>query len=315
MRASQIFALAAALPSVLAAYKGFNYGSTFSDGSTKFESDFEGEFNAAKNLVGASGFTSARLFTTIQDGTTNSPISAIPAAITTNTTLLLGLWASAGDAQFANEVAALSAAISQYGSALTDLIAGISVGSEDIYRITPIGVESNAGTGAEPSTIINYIDQVRTLIAGTSANAAPVGHVDTYNVWTNSSQNALIGAVDFIGMDAYPYYENTKENSIENANATFFDDYDVTVAVAQGKPVWVTETGWPTAGPTENLAVASIDNAQTYWHEVGCSLFNGDINTWYFILQDNQPVTPNPTFAIVGAGNPPPTTPLFDLSC
>lgn len=276
MRTSQILALVAAIPSTLAAYKGFNYGSTGRD-----QAAFEGEFNAAKNLAGSS-YTSARLYTMIQDGTTNAPISAIPAAISTGTSLLLGLWASGGDAQFANEIAALKAAVSQYGSAFTDLIAGISVGSEDIYRITPIGVANNEGVGAGPDTIINYISQVRSIVAN-----KPIGHVDTYNVWTNSSQNALIAAVDFIGIDAYPYYETTKpDNSAGNANATFWDDYQVTVEASQGKPVWITETGWPVSGATSGKAVASVDNAKIYYDDVACHAFANGINTWWYILQD-----------------------------
>jgi glucan endo-1,3-beta-D-glucosidase len=301
MRTSQILALVAALPSTLAAYKGFNYGSSGQDQST-----FEGQFNSAKDL----GFTSARLYTMIQDATTNTPITAIPAAIDTGTTLLLGLWAS-GDG-FANELAALQAAISQYGSSFGDLVAGISVGSEDIYRITPIGVAADSGAGAGPDTIINYISQVRSAIAGTVLDGKPVGHVDTYNVWTNSSQDALIGACDFLGVDAYPYYETTKENSIGNANATFWGDYDAAVAVAQGKPVWITETGWPVSGPTSNEAVASVANAQTYYDEVGCTAFGDDINTWWYILQDSGA---SPSFGVVGAGTPPPTTPLYSLTC
>jgi glucan endo-1,3-beta-D-glucosidase len=303
MRISQILALAAALPSTLAAYKGFNYGSTGNNQGT-----FEGQFNSAKTL----GFNSARLYTMIQDGTTNTPISAIPAAINTGTSLLLGLWASAGDAQFANEIAALKAAVAQYGTPFTDLIAGISVGSEDIYRITPIGISNNAGVGVGPAVISNYIGQVRSAIAGTAAAGKLVGHVDTYNVWTNSSQNALIGTVDFVAIDAYPYYETTKANSIENANATFWDDYDQTVAVAQGKPVWITETGWPVSGPTSGQAVASVQNAQTYYDGVGCTAFGDNINTWWYILQDSGA---SPSFGIVGAGSPPPTTPIYSLAC
>lgn len=306
MRTSQILALVAALPSTLAAYKGFNYGSTGRD-----QAAFEGEFNSAKNLAGSS-FTSARLYTMIQDGTTNTPISAIPAAISTGTTLLLGLWASAGDAQFANEIAALNAAIAQYGSAFTDLIAGISVGSEDIYRVTPIGLSNNAGVGTGPDTIIGYIGQVRSAIAGTGAAGKPVGHVDTYNVWTNSSQNALIGAVDFLGTDAYPYYETTKANSIENANATFWDDYVQNVDASQGKPVWITETGWPVSGAASGQAVASTENAKIYYDDVACHAFASGINTWWYILQDTGA---DPSFGLVGAGTPPPTTPLFSLAC
>jgi glucan endo-1,3-beta-D-glucosidase len=50
---------------VSATIKGFNYGSTFTDSSAKQQSDFESEFKAAQGLVGASGFTSARLYTMV----------------------------------------------------------------------------------------------------------------------------------------------------------------------------------------------------------------------------------------------------------
>lgn len=117
-----------------AATKGFNYGSTFTTGAAKQQSDFEAEFTAAQKLAGAPGFTSARLYTMVQGGTANSPISAIQAAINTKTSLLLGLWASAGDNAFGNELTALKSAIDQYGTAFTSIVEGISVGSEDLYR-------------------------------------------------------------------------------------------------------------------------------------------------------------------------------------
>lgn len=68
MRSStSLLALAATLSSVsAAAYKGFNYGATKSDGyAPRVQSDFQALFQTSKNLVGASGFTSARLYTTI----------------------------------------------------------------------------------------------------------------------------------------------------------------------------------------------------------------------------------------------------------
>jgi len=325
MRASAIFAgFAAVLPSALAAtlkpagtYTGFNYGSTFSDGTSKQLSDFTGEFNSAKALAGTDGkFTSARLYTMIQGGTTNTPISAIEAAINTQTTLLLGLWASGTG--FANEIDALSSALSTYGTAFTNLIAGISVGSEDLYRLTPVWTDNNTDPGAEPDTIISYINEVRSTISGTGAAEAPVGHVDTWTAWVNSSNSDVIAAVDFLGVDAYPYYESTDTlpNTIANSNTTFWDAWHMTKAAAGAKQVWVTETGWPIAGPQDGNAVASVANAAQYWADTACSLF-GVKNTWYFTLQDAQPVAPSGgvTFGVVGAGNPPPTTPLYDLSC
>jgi glucan endo-1,3-beta-D-glucosidase len=309
---SHLLAIAASVSFVSAVYQGFNYGSVFTDNSPIGESDYQKDFSTAQNLVGTSGFTSARLYTMIQGGTTNTPTEAIPAAISTKTTLLLGLWASAGQSIMNNEVAALTAAISQYGTSFTDLIAGIVVGSEDLYRISPIGIQKKAGIGAEPADIINYISQVRSAIANTAASSALVGHVDTYTVWLNGSNSAVINACDFIGMDSYPYFEDTVANSIDAGYDVFFQTLNSTEGVSKGKPVWVTETGWPVSGPTDNLAVASIQNAQTYWEKVGCALF-GKTNTWWYTLQDADPTTPTPSFGIVGSQLS--TTPLFNLTC
>lgn len=316
MRFAPILALATQAATTLAAVQGFNYGATFSDGTIKKQANFEDEFNSAKNLVGHS-FTSARLYTMIQ-GDTNGVIEAIPAAISTQTTLLLGLWTSAGADSVNDEVQHLVDAVNQYGTAFTDLVIGISVGSEDVYRTTELGIASNVGPGVMPSTLVDYIGQVRSAISGTALDGKPVGHVDTYNTWTNTTYTAgLTAAVDFIGVDAYPYYESTKANSIDNAPSIFWDDFNQVVAVDQGKPVWVTETGWPVQGETMNQAVANVANAERYYQELGCDLFSGGINTWWFTLQDDQPVVPagNVVFGVTGPGLPPPTTPRYDLSC
>lgn len=59
-------ALAASVSQALAAYQGFNYGSTFNNNAAKVQSDFESEFTTAQGLIGAPGvFNSARLYTTM----------------------------------------------------------------------------------------------------------------------------------------------------------------------------------------------------------------------------------------------------------
>jgi len=165
------------------------------------EQQYQNDFTTAQNLVGASGFTSARIYTLIQAGTTNTPTEAIQAAINTKTSLLLGLWGSGGQTGIDNEIAALKSALAQYGSAFTDLIVAISVGSEDLYRISPTGIENMSGIGAGPDVISSYISQVRSAITGTAASSKPVGHVDTWTAWVNGSNDAVISASDFIGMD------------------------------------------------------------------------------------------------------------------
>ncbi|GKT47247.1 putative glucan endo-1,3-beta-glucosidase eglC [Colletotrichum spaethianum] len=312
MRASLTLAAVYAAATA-SAFQGFNYGSTFTDGRAKTQSDFESEFKTAASLEGTNGaFTSARLYTMVQGGSTNDPISAIPAAISTKTTLLLGLWASAGEASFANELEALKKTVSQYGSQLNGLIAGISIGSEDLYRHSPTGIANGEYSGAEPSTLVKYFEQVREVIKDSPLSSAPLGHVDTWTAWVNGSNKAVIDACDWIGMDAYPYFENTQPNAISDSKQRWADALGATQGAVGGKPVWVTETGWPVSGKTVGAAVPSLENAKTFWDDVGCPMF-GKTNVWWYTLQDSSPTTPNPSFGVIGSTLT--TKPLYDLSC
>ncbi|KAI0840932.1 glycoside hydrolase family 17 protein [Hypoxylon sp. FL0890] len=309
----QTIASILALATTASAIHGFNYGSTFTTGAAKQQSDFESEFTTAQNLKGTSGWTSARLYTMVQGGTASDPISAIPAAIKTKTSLLLGLWASGGDTSFSNELLALKAAIQQYGDDFAKLVDGISVGSEDLYRNSPQGIQAGSDVGAEPDTIARYIKETKDAISGTGLSGVPVGHVDTWTAWYNGSNQAVIDACDFIGMDAYPYFQDTMPNDISESKSLFQDALGKTQQAAGGKSVWVTETGQPVSGKTVGQSVASTDTAETYWKEVVCPLLSSGANLWYYTLQDAAPDTPNPSFGIVG--NKLQTTPLFDLSC
>merc|ERR1711977_195558 len=270
---ASLIALAASLSVASAVTRGFNYGAVTREGAMKNEAAFTAEFNAAKGLANTDGaFSSARLYTMIQSGTDNSPISAIPAAIATDTKLFLGLWASAGQTIIDNEIAALTSAIEQYGEEFTSRVNGISVGSEDLYRISPTGLKNDpTGVGAGPAQIVSYIQQVRKALSGTALAKVAVGHVDTWDVWRNGSNSAVIDEADFLGMNTFPYFQVTEDNSIENAPTLFNAAFEITTAAAKGKPVIVTETGWPVAGKDAESGHPSTENARSYYEAVGCN--------------------------------------------
>ena len=69
---SSLIAVAASLSAVSAVYQGFNYGATKSDGSFMFQADYEAKFKNAQQLVGTSGFSSARLYTMIVSSYSNA---------------------------------------------------------------------------------------------------------------------------------------------------------------------------------------------------------------------------------------------------
>lgn len=177
---------------------------------------------------------------TQQASTTADVIQAIPAAIATNTTLLLGLWASGTG--FANEITALKSAIATYGSSLADIVTGISVGSEDLYRNSPTSIANGGEVGQAPATLVDYISQVKSTIAGTTLSGASIGHVDTWDAWTNSTSADVISSVDWIGLDEYPYWQTTDGNIVSNGAALFQKAIAATEAIAGGKDIWITET-------------------------------------------------------------------------
>lgn len=292
-------------------YLGFNSGSTLPDRSAKFKKDFEQEFKTAQNLEGAPGtFNAVRLYTNIQAYSQDDPIEAFEAAIDTKTYILLGVWAS-GTSNINKELSALKKAVTKYGSKFTDLVIGISIGSEDLYRNSVTGVKNEAGVGAQPDTIVGFIGDFKKAFSDGPLGKVPVGHVDTWDVWPNATNKAVLDAVDWIGVDEYPYYENGKGNNIKNAGVLFDKAYDATLAAANGKPVWVTETGWPVTGPDWDEAVPSAENAKFYWNEVGCrKLFNKTPTFWYN-LRDSNPDNKQ-QFAVTKNLS---TKPLFDLTC
>src|SRR5690242_20797559 len=131
MRITAALSIAATLGSTAAqgTILGFNSGASDDQGNAKNQQDFEREFRTAKNLNGAPGeFNTIRLYSNIQWNTPSTPIAAFPAAIATNTSLLLGIWASGTD-NIDNELNALTASLEGQGSQVGGLAVGIAVGS------------------------------------------------------------------------------------------------------------------------------------------------------------------------------------------
>ncbi|MCJ1259879.1 hypothetical protein MMC24_007718 [Lignoscripta atroalba] len=281
-------ALSVILPACSAYYTGFNIAAQTPTGSCKQQWNWELNFNTIKSLPG--NFTNARVYAASDCDTL---ANAVPAAISTGVGILVGIWTEDA-AHYAAEKAALQSAITRYGG---DWIISVSVGSEDLYR-----------GDTSPQTLASQVREVRNILSAAGINK-PIGHVDTWTAWTNGSNpaTALIDAVDFIGFDAYPYFQSTQANNIANAYDLFFEAYNATVAVAQGKPVWITETGWPYQGATYGDAVPSVANAETFWKTVGCELFDS-YNTFWYTLRDYYT---EPAFGVVDVN----FGKVYDLTC
>ncbi|KAF8859744.1 glycoside hydrolase family 17 protein [Acephala macrosclerotiorum] len=279
--------------SISAYWKGFNIKSNLADGVTcKSAKDWASAFAQLKAFPNK--INSARLYSS---HTCNTLLSAVPQAISSHTFILVGLLAT--PTNFEAEKGALLQAVKQYGF---NWIAAISVGSEDLYRGT-----TNA------SHLASQIYDVRGMLQELPGwnGSIKVGHVDTTNAWTNTSNYDVIRACDFIGTDIYPYFQTLQDNNVSNSYDLFWNGVkQVQNAVSKAgstASVWVTETGWPVNGPVKNQATPGTGEARMYWSAVACSAFDR-INTFWFTLQDWSAV---PSFAVVGQDG----SQLYDQSC
>lgn len=282
-----LLALAATLtPRSSAYYKGFNLGANNPDGSCKSTSDWTTDFQHMASL----GFTSARLYASSD---CNTLANAVPAALSTGTKLLPGVWTEDA-AHYAAEKQALMQAVQQHGH---DWIVAVSVGSEDLYR-----------GNTDANTLAGQIDDVRGMMWGLGAGSIQVGHVDTWTAWVNGANTPVIQACDFIGTDGYPYYQYSDIGSASNVFWQSVQNVrDVVNRVAPGKWVWITETGWPVSGGDLGAAVPSVANAQTYWSEVACQAFK-EAHVFWYTLRD---YTSSPSFGVVDANY----KPIYNLNC
>lgn len=264
-------------------HTGFNHGAFWGvEENVKQKADFLDGFNLARNLTTDMPFDSARLFTCRAAKTLDEPTEAFDAAVVSKTNLLLGFWITptqkgdSPDENVKNEMAALEKGFKKHGQALSDLIIGLSIGNEDVYR-----AEATEEIGLTAAVVGQTITQVKNSIASSSfaqyMKDKPIGHVDT-------AQYAVVDNADFIGMTAYPYWN---KDSIETASTSFQGSLEGVKQRAGNRPVWIAEMGWPfTDSEQHGPAVAGIDELQKFWSEVGCAVFGKYTTFWFELLRD-----------------------------
>jgi len=109
--------------------------------------------------------------------------------------------------------------------------------------------------------LIDYVLRVKKALPG-----IPVGCVDTYYQFNETPE--LVNACDVILANCYPFWEGY---DIAEASTCLQQMHASVVKIAQGKPVIVTETGWPSEGSPVRGAVPSAANVMKYFV---------DLNNW-----------------------------------
>jgi exo-beta-1,3-glucanase (GH17 family) len=103
--------------------------------------------------------------------------------------------------------------------------------------------------------LLEFIERARQALPGT-----PIGYVDAYFKFVDHPR--VTAACDVILANCYPFWEGCPA---QHALLYMKEMYRRASRVAQGKPVIVSETGWPGIGSPTGGAVPSFENAVRYF--------------------------------------------------
>jgi GPH family glycoside/pentoside/hexuronide:cation symporter len=185
------------------------------------------------------------------------PLSARSKGIKT----MVGAWISGDKAQNDLEIQSL---IEQAKKGMVDIAV---VGNEVLLR--------------EELTLDELLFYVRRV-----KNAVPdiqVGYVDAYYQFVENPQ--LVEECDVILANCYPFWEGC---DIDNSTAYLNEMHNIVLSVANGKPVIVTETGWPNQGDKNQNATPSKANAMKYFVNVDNWAKDKGVETFYFSSFDES---------------------------
>ncbi|KAI4734361.1 glycoside hydrolase [Aureobasidium sp. EXF-12298] len=73
-----------------------------------------------------------------------------------------------------------------------------------------------------------------------------------------ANADKLCDVSDYVAVNAHPFFDGNV--AAENSGEWLLNSIQEVSSACNGKPTWITETGWPTQGSTNNKAVPSVQN-------------------------------------------------------
>jgi exo-beta-1,3-glucanase (GH17 family) len=141
------------------------------------------------------------------------------------------------------------------------------VGNEVMYR-----------QDLSEAELLGYMQDVKDALPG-----IPVSYVDAYYEFEN--RPAITAMCDVILTNCYPFWEGC---ALEYSLLYMKDMYRRTKKVAGGKPVIISETGWPNKGLRFHGASPSERNAMSYFINAQGWSSEEDIPMFYFSSFDES---------------------------
>jgi sugar (glycoside-pentoside-hexuronide) transporter len=125
--------------------------------------------------------------------------------------------------------------------------------------------------------LLGYIERVKQAVPA----GLPVGYVDAYYIFERHPR--ITAASDVLLTNCYPFWEGCPR---DQAIAYMQSMYQRTVAVAAGKKVIISETGWPHTGTAFHGALPSVDGAMRYFIDTFRWARQDGVEVFYFAAFD-----------------------------
>jgi glucan 1,3-beta-glucosidase len=154
----------------------------------------------------------------------------------------------------------------------------IRLANDGFVDIAVVGNEVLYRDDLSEHELIDLIRAVKQRIPG-----IPVGYVDAY--YEFAQRPALADVCDVILCNCYPYWEGTVlQFSLQHMRQM----YQQAFIAGKGKPVIITETGWPSQGEELGHAVPSVINAMKYFINTQLWSVDENIEVFYFSSFDEE---------------------------
>jgi glucan 1,3-beta-glucosidase len=154
---------------------------------------------------------------------------------------------------------------------------GIDVALAGHADLVIVGSEVLLRNDLSLSQLLAHIATVRAALpAGLPVTTAAL---DT----TYLAQPALVDAVDLAAINVYPFWAGTP---LADAVTQLACRVQAVQTISNGKPVWISETGWPSGGDPVGAAVPSPKNAALYFREFVSWAAAKDVPYFYFAARD-----------------------------
>lgn len=242
---------------------GLGYNAKHADGSCPTQQKVIDDFNILKKNVG-----SIRTFG-LND--CNQGDFLVEASKQTGLKINLGLFVNFNDAEFDSEFDHLKRLLNSHKNTFINNVPSIIVGSETLYRkertFDQLAVQIRA--------VKKYIQEdLKLNIKVTTA--------DTKDQWY---PHAVLDAVDYMLVNAYPYWESV---SVEGAVDHLFNVINkVKQDTSKAQKMFVLgETGWPSGGAIMGASIPSKENQFTYFKNFYCRAKREELPYYYFAAFD-----------------------------